>query len=255
MVWGCFMAWQQATEQLVQFQQVSTLQASQINVQWRRINRTSLGHCQTSWTSDGRIYSAEISIGLTEGGLVKEYNNDSEVKHTVLHEIGHALGLLGHSDHPRDIMFVPHQYGVYDLSPRDVATLVQLYRLPAGFNYLEEGNRLGLSWPFTLQDVLMKRQQASERSVTFNDVHQEVVQKALARTETKQIVQQQDVLAQRGQFLLATSFIQPRVVLPLPQVVQSLGLPQVAPPSEKAEPGEGTKTVGELSQGVWSSPD
>ena len=51
---------------------------------------------------------------------------------TVLHEMGHALGLMGHSPDPGDIMYpgmTPEQAG---LSARDRATLTALYRSPNG---------------------------------------------------------------------------------------------------------------------------
>lgn len=55
----------------------------------------------------------------------------SEIYETVLHEMGHALGLLGHSDDPGDIMFpgisrVPGK----GLSARDRNTLRELYAGP-----------------------------------------------------------------------------------------------------------------------------
>lgn|SRR5574344_181325 len=62
-----------------------------------------------------------------------------EVYNTALHEIGHTLGIMGHSDHPGDLMFPSNEnnqnmYAFYRsefqyLTPRDVKTLVLLYRL------------------------------------------------------------------------------------------------------------------------------
>jgi predicted Zn-dependent protease len=55
----------------------------------------------------------------------------SEIYEVVLHEMGHALGLFGHSDDPRDIMY-PQISGLPDrgLSGRDRNTLRALYAGP-----------------------------------------------------------------------------------------------------------------------------
>ena len=52
---------------------------------------------------------------------------------TVLHEMGHALGLTGHSPHPEDIMYAKIERGrTAGLSPRDRRTLAALYTRPIG---------------------------------------------------------------------------------------------------------------------------
>lgn len=49
---------------------------------------------------------------------------------TARHELGHALGLWGHSDNPADVMY-PAQIGRNGpLTPRDLATLRRLYEQP-----------------------------------------------------------------------------------------------------------------------------
>ena len=62
-----------------------------------------------------------------------------EVYNTALHEIGHTLGIMGHSDYPGDIMYSMKEdsnsmlslYNTSDqaLSMRDLKTLVLLYRI------------------------------------------------------------------------------------------------------------------------------
>lgn len=55
---------------------------------------------------------------------------DTAMRHVCLHEIGHSLGLMEHSDSPEDIMFYAFQGDDRTrpkLSGRDVMTLVRLY--------------------------------------------------------------------------------------------------------------------------------
>ncbi len=68
----------------------------------------------------------------------EEFTN-SEIYNTALHEIGHALGIAGHSNNPNDVMyannhkvsgvFSPYDSGIFYLSKRDLNTLALLYRL------------------------------------------------------------------------------------------------------------------------------
>ena len=66
-----------------------------------------------------------LVTGRYAGGQVA---NLDDIHETVLHEMGHALGLMGHSDDPNDIMF-PNVTGRPEkgLSDRDRRTLAALY--------------------------------------------------------------------------------------------------------------------------------
>jgi hypothetical protein len=75
--------------------------------------------------SDLRIYLADAF------GLLSE----DQVEWIALHELGHALGMRGHSPIPADLMFevVRDRMMVSEgLSAQDVNTFVSLYRLPNG---------------------------------------------------------------------------------------------------------------------------
>lgn len=123
--------WQGATGGAVSFNLVNTLLNSQINLEWKRIDRKSLGQCHFNYDPMGRFYSAEVQIGLSDGIIHQRYMDENEVYHTILHEIGHALG-LGHSPYKTDIMYTPHQYGVINISQRDIQTLRWLYKFEVG---------------------------------------------------------------------------------------------------------------------------
>jgi hypothetical protein len=217
MVLDSLSEWRRATNNLVRFNIVDRVQQSQINFKWRRVDRRSLGHCQYELDSQFRIFSAEIQIGISDGLVHAQYNDASEVKHTILHEIGHALGLIEHSDHPSDIMYVPHQFGVYTLSPRDMETITWLYSLPLGFNYKSAAAKYNLKSGFTINDVIDRIEKRLKGDSQEDD-------EPMAETALKPALQQQpqgrssvihaasldeqhQILSQMGQFYLKTQSI------------------------------------------------
>ena len=123
--------WQRASDGKIKFQIVQTLLESSVNIDWKRVERKALGYCYFSYDASNRLYGAEVSIGLTEGLVHSDYMDENEVYHTILHEIGHAVG-LGHSHNKADIMYTPHQKGIIHISKGDKLTLKWLYNLPQG---------------------------------------------------------------------------------------------------------------------------
>ena len=126
-----FNLWERLSGGIVSFRRTPNIYDSNINIEWKRVDRKSLGSCTFNYDKLGRFYSAELSIGLSDGILHRQYMDENEVFHTIIHEIGHSVG-LGHSATKGDIMFVPHEYGVVNVSNNDLATLRWLYKLPVG---------------------------------------------------------------------------------------------------------------------------
>jgi tetratricopeptide (TPR) repeat protein len=91
-------------------------------------NRAEGGEAQVYFREDGVILKVTIII-LTVPLNRKNPVTDSIIGFVGLHEVGHALGLLGHSMDPRDIMFfaAPMTDQRPQLSDRDRKTLVRLY--------------------------------------------------------------------------------------------------------------------------------
>lgn len=153
--------WHKVSNGKVSFVIVDTLLQSNVNIDWKRVERQALGHCIFQYDSANRLYSAEVSIGLTEGLVHADYNDEGEVYHTILHEIGHAIG-LGHSPFKKDIMYTPHQKGIL---------------------HVGEGDRLSVNWLYTFPQGKTVAEIASKYSVAGSDLD-EVVSRIISK-ETK----------------------------------------------------------------------
>ena len=142
MVMRALNTWQNASGGKVSFVIEPSLSNSQINLSWKRVDRQALGHCYFNIDSNNRVYSAEIQIGISDGLIHKNYMPEEEVYHTILHEIGHTLG-LGHSQCENDIMYTPHKYGVVNLTLQDKLTLQWLYKFQSGMTVSEIASKYG----------------------------------------------------------------------------------------------------------------
>lgn len=126
-----FQDWSNAANQRVSFKYVDSPEKALITIIWTAnkadmSSQIEAGETLTSGTT-GRLNSAKILL-LT---VNSDGDSASNMKGTCLHEIGHALGISGHSSDPGDTMFMFTKS--YDtrgiLSDRDKLTIFMLYSL------------------------------------------------------------------------------------------------------------------------------
>jgi len=124
-----FDEWSDATDGKIKFVFINDPATAQMTVNWTNdLHAPALtaeaGLAKTSFGAGG-IENAEILL-LTLDPLKDGPLGKNRMFNTCLHEIGHALGLQGHSPHDDDIMssMLAVQQG---LSPRDVRTINALY--------------------------------------------------------------------------------------------------------------------------------
>ena len=163
MVMRAIDTWQKASGGKISFKIETSLSNSQINLDWKRVDRQALGHCYFNVDNNSRVYSAEVQIGISDGIIHKDYMPEEEVYHTILHEIGHTLG-LGHSQCGDDIMYTPHKYGVVNLTTQDKLTLQWLYKFQSGMTVSEIASKYGFHTS-SIDDVvtnLIKKNTPSE---------------------------------------------------------------------------------------------
>lgn len=140
--------WAGVLNHQLSYQWVGSSDAADLRVTWVNTLDTRGHHMD-----GGTAYTAGVASPVVRGDEllhmdVKIATFDIEgqpqtpetVYAVAVHELGHALGLMGHSDHPGDIMFAQNQR-ITQPSPRDINTLRKLYSVQADVTNLPSEQR------------------------------------------------------------------------------------------------------------------
>lgn len=127
-----FKQWQEASGGKVSFDLAAKPENCDIECVWtddysKVSSPAEGGEAQMQWDKDG-MEKVKVVI-LTKDPTPDSPLSQNQVRAVCLHEIGHSLGLVGHSPRPEDIMYctMPSADTKVALSPRDVGTLKHLY--------------------------------------------------------------------------------------------------------------------------------
>ena len=155
--------WNKVSNGKVSFTIIDSYDMSHISIEWKRVERKALGYCTHHYAKNNNFLMAEVLIGLTEGLVHADYMDEGEVYHTILHEIGHAIG-LGHSPFKNDIMYTPHQKGITHVGP---------------------GDRLSINWLYTFPNFKTVNEIASKYGVSGSDLDEVVARIISKKTKTE----------------------------------------------------------------------
>lgn len=138
-----FSQWQNSTE-FIKFEQTQSISDANIIVKISSLpsNICNEGVCRyvvgyTTPNIKGNILK-DMTIVLYSTDPNKNFFSDKELFNTILHEIGHALGIMGHSYSSEDLMYMasesntfytPYRSSFQYLSSKDINTIELLYKL------------------------------------------------------------------------------------------------------------------------------
>jgi tetratricopeptide (TPR) repeat protein len=124
--------WNQALDGKISLTPVDEKSKADIEVTWSNhphAKGSEGGEC-IPWVGNGRLGHASITMYTVADGWQP---TDVDVYAMELHELGHALGLGGHSTGPGDIMYSSFNaltQTAPELSAHDIATIRRLYAVP-----------------------------------------------------------------------------------------------------------------------------
>ncbi len=125
-----FKTWDDALGSDLNFKYVKNANEADITIKYvDKLSDNQAGSTKTSYIKiQGRTYLAKSEISISRCSPIGFKFTDAQLNKITLHEIGHAIGILGHSDDVNDIMYPSTACPrLSTLSSKDVETVKKIY--------------------------------------------------------------------------------------------------------------------------------
>ena len=125
-----FDIWDDALRSNLNFVYVNSEQDADITIQYvDSLTKNQVGVAKTGYAQiQGKIYLTKVHVSISKTDPIVFIRNDAQLLKTTLHEIGHAIGIIGHSSNSSDIMYYSTA-STKNSSPslKDIETVNKLY--------------------------------------------------------------------------------------------------------------------------------